>query len=154
MQLFMGGMGIYAWHITKRVTTRIPQTPEGRLFGYLEEADKLNVGIFVYQTWDFFASMVVPEHNTAIFLAHHMLASITSWMSLEYQMVHYYAVFFGGCSVREKGMHLGSIGSCVTIIFQLLANTVFAFLVLLCPWCCCCFCRCCCCRKSAPYFWS
>lgn len=98
MQLFMGGMGIYAWHITKRVTTRIPQTPEGRLFGYLEEADKLNVGIFVYQTWDFFASMVVPEHNTAIFLAHHMLASITSWMSLEYQMVHYYAVFFGGCS--------------------------------------------------------
>lgn len=98
MQLYMGGMGIYAWHVTKRVTTRIPQTPEGRLFGYLEEADKLSVGIFVYQTWDFFASIVVPEHNTTIFLAHHMLAAITAWMSLEYQMVHYYAVFFGGCS--------------------------------------------------------
>lgn len=98
MQLYMGGMGIFAWHVTKRVVTRIPQTPEGRLFGYLEEADQLNVGIFVYQTFDLFASMVVPEHNTTIFLAHHMLASITAWMSLEYQMVHYYAVFFGGCS--------------------------------------------------------
>lgn len=98
MQLYMGGMGFMAWHVTKRVVTGIPQTPEGRLFGYLEEADKLNAGIFVYQTFDFFASMVVPEHNTMIFLAHHLLAAITSWMSLEYQMVHHYAVFFGGCS--------------------------------------------------------
>jgi len=98
MQLYLGGMGIWTWHITKRAVTGIPQTPEGRLFGYLEEADKLNAGIFVYQVFDFFASMFVPEHNTTIFLTHHVLAAITAWMSLEYQMVHYYAVFFGGCS--------------------------------------------------------
>jgi hypothetical protein len=155
MQLYMGGMGIFAWHVTKRVVTRIPQTPEGRLFGYLEEADQLNVGIFVYQTFDLFASMVVPEHNTTIFLAHHMLASITAWMSLEYQMVHYYAVFFGGCSVREE-MKNKTIASRVTIKFHCgfvqASNRwtdivlVFVLLVLLCPWCCC--------RKSAPYFWS
>jgi len=98
MQLFMGGMGLYTWHIGKRCSKGLPQTPEGRLFGYLKEADTLLVGIFVYQTYDFFASMMVPEHNTAIFLGHHALASFTAWMSLEYQMVHYYAVFFGGCS--------------------------------------------------------
>ena len=99
MQIYMGGMGIYAWHITKRCSTKIPQTPEGRLFGYLEEADRLLVGIFVYQTYDFFKSLLVPEHNSTIFLVHHAVASFTAWMSLEYQMVHYYAVFFGGCSV-------------------------------------------------------
>uniref|UniRef100_A0A7S4AQ81 TLC domain-containing protein n=1 Tax=Pseudo-nitzschia australis TaxID=44445 RepID=A0A7S4AQ81_9STRA len=98
MQLYMGGMGFLTWHMTKKVVTKIPQTPEGRLFGYLDEADRLNSGIFVYQTYDFFTSMFVPEHNTAIFLTHHFLAAVTSWMSLEYQMVHYYAIFFGGCS--------------------------------------------------------
>jgi len=97
----MGGMGFWTWHVTKKVVTGIPQTPEGRLFGYLNEADQLNAGIFVYQTFDFFASMFVPEHATTIFLTHHLLAAITAWMSLEYQMVHYYAVFFGGCSVRK-----------------------------------------------------
>lgn len=98
MQLYLGGMGLLTWHITKKVVTGIPQTPEGRLFGYLEEADKLNTAIFVYQAFDFFASMTVPEHNQIIFLGHHMLAAVTSLMSLEYQMVHYYAIFFGGCS--------------------------------------------------------
>lgn len=101
MQLFMAGMGLYAWHIGKRCNKGLPQTPEGRLFGYLPEADTLLVGIFVYQTFDFFASMSIPEHNTVVFLGHHALASFTAWMSLEYQMVHYYAVFFGGCSVRK-----------------------------------------------------
>lgn len=98
MQVYMGGMGLFTWHLTKRAKTRIPQTPEGRLFGYLDEADMLNAGIFVFQTFDFFASMSVPEHSTPIFLTHHLLTAITAWMSLEYQMVHYYAVFFGGCS--------------------------------------------------------
>lgn len=98
MQIYMGGMGLLTWHITRNVVKKIPQTPEGRLFGYLQEADKLNVGIFIYQTFDFFTSMMVPEHNNAIFLTHHVLAAITAWMSLEYQMVHYYAIFFGGCS--------------------------------------------------------
>jgi hypothetical protein len=97
MQLYMGLMGFWTWHWTKRVMS-VPQTPEGRLFGYLKEADWLNTGIFVYQTFDFFASLVVPEHCTAIFLSHHVLAAFTAWMSLEFQMVHYYAVFFGGCS--------------------------------------------------------
>ena len=99
VQLYLGGMGFLTWHATKKVDKGIPRTPEGRLFGYLDEADRLNAAIFVYQTFDFFTSMTVPEHNTTIFLFHHFLAAVTSLLSLEYQMVHYYAIFFGGCSV-------------------------------------------------------
>lgn len=101
-QVYIGGMGLYTWHIAKRTKTGIPQTPEGRLFGYLEEADQLLVGILVYQTYDFFHSMFVPEFCTPIFMGHHLVAALTALMSLKYQMVHYYAVFFGGCSVREN----------------------------------------------------
>jgi hypothetical protein len=97
MQLYMGLLGLWTWHLSNAITT-IPKTPEGRLFGYLKHADYLNTGIFIYQTFDFFASMLVPEHCTAIFLTHHLLAAFTAWMSLEFQMVHYYAIFFGGCS--------------------------------------------------------
>ena len=98
MMTFMGSTGFLAWHWTRRAHTTIPSNPEGRLFGYLEEADKLNAGIFVFQTWDFLFSLTIPEHCTVIFLAHHFLAGLTSWFSLEYQFVHHYAIFFGGCS--------------------------------------------------------
>jgi hypothetical protein len=98
MQVFMGSIGFLAWHVSKRAHTAIPATPEGRVFGYLEEADKLNAGIFVFQVWDFFASLLIPEHRTAVFLTHHVLSAITAWFSLEYQLLHHYAIFFGGCS--------------------------------------------------------
>ncbi|KAG7349184.1 TLC domain containing protein [Nitzschia inconspicua] len=97
MQLYMGLLGMWTWHFSKAIRS-VPNTSEGRLFGYLKEADYLNTGIFIYQTFDFFASIFVPEHCTAIFLTHHVLAAYTAWMSLEFQMVHYYAIFFGGCS--------------------------------------------------------
>jgi hypothetical protein len=98
MQIFMGVTGFLAWHWTKRAHIAIPNTPEGRLFGYLDEADRLNAGIFVFQVWDFFFSMMIPEHATFIFLSHHVLSALTAWFSLEYQLVHHYAIFFGGCS--------------------------------------------------------
>jgi len=98
-QVILGGLGFYTWHISRKVITDIPQTPEGRLFGFLKEAELLNAGIFVYQTFDFFASLLgPPEHATVVYLTHHLLAAATAFMSLEFQMVHYYAVFFGGCS--------------------------------------------------------
>jgi len=98
-QVVLGGFGFYTWHISRKVITAIPQTPEGRLFGFIKEAELLNAGIFVYQTFDFFASLLgPPEHATIVYLTHHLLAAATAFMSLEFQMVHYYAVFFGGCS--------------------------------------------------------
>ena len=101
MQVYLGGMGLLTWHINKRASRGLPQTPEGRLFGHLDEADKLNTAIFVYQMFDFFTSMTVPEHNQTIFLAHHLVTGFAAYMSLEHQMVPYYAVFFGGCSVSK-----------------------------------------------------
>ena len=98
MQLFMGITGFMAWHVSKRAHSAIPATPEGRLFGYLEEADRLNAGIFVFQVWDFFASLFIPEHATPVFLTHHLLAALCAYFSLEYQYAHHYAIFFGGCS--------------------------------------------------------
>jgi hypothetical protein len=98
MQMFMGITGFMAWHVSKRAHLAIPATPEGRLFGYLEEADRLNAGIFVFQVWDFFASLFIPEHATPVFLTHHLLAALCAYFSLEYQYAHHYAIFFGGCS--------------------------------------------------------
>jgi hypothetical protein len=98
MQLFMGITGFMAWHVTKRAHSAIPATPEGRIFGYLEEADRLNAGVFVFQVWDSLASFFVRGYATPIFLTHHFLAALTSYFSLEYQYAHHYAIFFGGCS--------------------------------------------------------
>ena len=80
MQLFMGITGFLAWHVTKRAHTGVISTTKGRLFGFLQEADRLNAGIFVFQVWDFFASLFIPEHAT-----HHVLAALTGYFSLKYQ---------------------------------------------------------------------
>eukprot|EP00978_Attheya_sp_CCMP212_P024679 scaffold77905_cov58-Attheya_sp.AAC.8 len=94
MQVFMGFTGVSAWHISKRAHLAIPATPEGRLFGYLEEADRLNAGILVFQVWDFVASLSIPEHATAIFLTHHALAALTAWFSLKYQVIGWWKVSY------------------------------------------------------------
>ena len=96
MQMFMGLSGLLGWHGPRKI--RKPASPEGRLFGYFPEADQLNAGIFVYQTWDFFFSLSIPEHATFVFLTHHFLAALLAYFSLEYQIVHYYGIFYGGCS--------------------------------------------------------
>jgi hypothetical protein len=98
MQLFMGITGFMVWHVSKRAHSAIPATPEGRLFGYIEEADRLMAGVFVFQVWDFFFSLFIPEHATPVFLTHHILAALTAYFSLEYQYAHHYSIFFGGCS--------------------------------------------------------
>jgi len=98
MQIIMGTIGFLSWHWTKQAHNNIPATPNGRLFGYLKEAEYLNLTITVFQLWDFLFSLGIPEHASPVFLGHHLLAAITSWFSLEYQLVHHYAIFFGGCS--------------------------------------------------------
>jgi TLC domain len=42
--------------------------------------------------------VVACTHHHPVFLAHHLAAALTAYFSLEYQMCHYYANFFGGCS--------------------------------------------------------
>lgn len=97
MQLYMGMLGFWSWHWTKHGQNKY-QTPEGRLFGYIEHAEWLMTGVFIFQAWDFIFSWFIAEHATAVFLTHHALAAATAYFALEYQLVHRYSIYYGGCS--------------------------------------------------------
>jgi hypothetical protein len=96
----MGSIGIYNWHFTSKMKQLASKdaTPEDRLFGSLPASNFLNVVIFCYQLWDFCVSLTIPEKFDVIFLSHHLLALLTAYCSLEYEMVSYYSIFYGGCS--------------------------------------------------------
>lgn len=93
-----GLAGVYTWHISRRAHRGVPQTPAGRLFAHLPEAEFIAAVCFSFQVWDFFISLSIPEHRTAIMLTHHFLAATVSWFSIRYQVLHYYGVFFLGLS--------------------------------------------------------
>lgn len=96
--VFCGITGFSAWHISKRAHSALPNTPEGRLFGYLLESEKLAAANFTFQFWDFFVSLLIEEHCTTIMMIHHLMAALVSWCSLDNQYLHYYGVFFLGLS--------------------------------------------------------
>jgi hypothetical protein len=81
-----GVMGFYTWHVSRRVHTALPCTPEGRLYGYLPESEQLAAVHFAFQFWDFFISLLIPEHRTAMMLLHHLAATSVCYMSLQYQV--------------------------------------------------------------------
>jgi hypothetical protein len=93
-----GILGIHAWYITGRPHSQIPQTPEGRLFGYLPESERLSAYALAYQLFDFVASLGIPEHCTPIMMTHHLLAGGVAYCSIRYQFLHYYGFFFLGLS--------------------------------------------------------
>lgn len=93
-----GLLGFRTWHISKRHLSHLPSTPEGRLFGFLPESEWLAAVNFTFQFWDFLASCFIAEHATPLFLIHHLMASTVSWFSIRYTFLHYYGVFFLGCS--------------------------------------------------------
>jgi len=92
----MGLMGVANWHFGNYHDEM--KSADDRLFGFLPPAEYQNAAAFVYQVWDFCVSLSIPEHLDPLFLVHHILAAFTAWFSLEYQLVSYYAVYFGGCS--------------------------------------------------------
>ena len=94
----VGLMGIYHWYITKRPHKELPQTPEGRLLGYLPSSERISTVALAYQTFDFIVSMTIPEHCTPIMMTHHLLAAGVAFCSLRYQFLHYYGFFFLGLS--------------------------------------------------------
>ena len=83
---YCGLLGFYCWHITKRVHSALPSTPEGRLYGYLEESESLAAVNFSFQFWDFWVSLLIPEHRGALMLLHHTAAATICYFSLEYQV--------------------------------------------------------------------
>jgi hypothetical protein len=80
--IYCGVTGFMGWHITRRAHTAVPQTPQGRLFGYLPEAEKLAAVNFTFQSFDFFVSLMIPENRTAVMLTHHTMAATVSWLSI------------------------------------------------------------------------
>lgn len=89
--LYLGCTGFYTWHITKRVHTLIPESPQGRIFGYLRDSERIAAVNLTFQVWNFVASLCIEEHCTLILLAHHAVAGLVSWSSLESAYMHYYA---------------------------------------------------------------
>lgn len=83
---YCGLVGFYCWHISKRVHTALPATPAGRLYGYLEESESLAAINFSFQFWDFWISLLIPEHRGALMLLHHTAAATLCYFSLEYQV--------------------------------------------------------------------
>ena len=94
----MGLLGVYHWHACPRLHQRECVTTMDRLFRPLVAADVHMVLAFCFQLWDFVISWTIPENMDVLFLMHHVLAMITAYCSLEYQMMGYYAIFYGGCS--------------------------------------------------------
>lgn len=90
---YMAYHGAKGWHME-----RWPETPRERILGRRLTAERLCAGIMAYQTWDFCASASLPSHRNFIFLAHHVAAALTAYLTLEYQMMHTYSLFYGGCS--------------------------------------------------------
>ena len=84
--LFAAVVGFVAWHVTRAPMTKLPSTPEGRLFGYIPEADWLTAAAFTFQVWDFVISLMIPECRTAIMLAHHLMAGLVAWYGLNNQV--------------------------------------------------------------------
>lgn len=93
---FCGVLGFQAWHISRRAHTALPQTPQGRLFGFLQESETLCAVNFTFQVWDFMISLIIPEHSGVLMLCHHVMAATVCCMALQHQVLHYYAVFFLG----------------------------------------------------------
>lgn len=83
---YCGLIGFYVWHMSRTVHTRIPQTPQGRLYGYLPEGETLAAFNFTFQFWDFFISLGIPEHCEIVMLLHHFAAASVCYLSLKYQV--------------------------------------------------------------------
>ena len=99
LQVYMGAWGLYGWHVWWPTRgRRLLHTPALRTMGRLRHAEYLCAGILAFQVWDFMASCLMPEHFVPEFLIHHVLTATTAYLALEFQMVHHYAIFFGGCS--------------------------------------------------------
>ena len=93
---YVGWVGFKTWYISRNVHRNLPNTPEGRLFGWLHESEQIAAANLTFQVWDFVISLLIPEHCSAVFLTHHFMAAVVSWFSLHYQVLHFYGIYFLG----------------------------------------------------------
>lgn len=117
---YLGLLGVHTFFVSKRASTALPQTPQGRYFGNvlgdgrapLPEADWICAAIVIFQGWDFVVSMFFEEHCTGIMMCHHLVAFVCGFFCLVYEVNPYYAVYIGGVS------EFSSIFLCISQFFQ------------------------------------
>lgn len=80
----------------------------------------INAVIVVFQGWDFGMSCLFDEHRTAMMLTHHALAFVCGYFCLVYEVLPYYAVYFGGVS------EFSSIFLCILEFFQVFPPSTLA----------------------------
>jgi len=97
-QCFCGILGFITWNVNQRAHKGIPYSPEGRIYSYLDESEKIAAANFTYQIFNILFSLFTPENVTWILYFHHILAAFVCWLSLHYQYLHYYGVLFLGLS--------------------------------------------------------
>lgn len=119
-----GVIGFIAWCITKTPHTKLPSTPQGRLFGYLQESETIATYNFTFQVWDFFISLLIPEHCGLLMLLHHAMAALICYCSLEYQVLHYY-----GGKLCKIAFFIAYIDTCLCYIFFCPTTHTNAFII-------------------------
>lgn len=87
-------ISIRSWHIRGTPMKKLPNNAVGRVFGYCEESEVVSAVAFAFQLWDLMATPFLPEFCSKIMLGHHFLAATVSFLVLEHQYLHYYAVFY------------------------------------------------------------
>jgi len=139
----MGLMGVYNWHFNPQLKQLAPNnnnktaaTSEDRLFAYLSAADYCNVVILSYQIWDLVLAFQIPENWDPLFLLHHVMAIITAYCALEYQMMPYYSIYYGGCSefssiflilLDKDQMFVGCVDEKWLLVFQGMFFLTFSY---------------------------
>jgi hypothetical protein len=83
--MWCGYKGFVAWHV-KRIQNSIPNTPEGRLFAYVEDGHRLTAVSTTFQMFDLGVSLLIPEQRQFLFLCHHIMAATVSWYGLNNQV--------------------------------------------------------------------
>lgn len=95
---YVSFLSVVAWYQFKQ-SGRLPgDTVEERIFGYHNYAQKIAIGNFIFQFWDFFISLFIREHCNTIMLCHHLFTAMTAWFCFQNQILLYYAVFYLGLS--------------------------------------------------------
>ena len=87
-------LSVKSWHIDKHPQKDLPQTPEGRFYGYSSTSEKIAALSFVFQGWSCLATPFIPEFYSGIMMSHHIMATTVSFIALQNQYYHYYVVFF------------------------------------------------------------
>ena len=85
--------------------------------------------MFCFQFWDFFVSLTIAEHCTAIMLIHHALAGGVCWLAIKYQYLHHFGIFFlGGSEISSTFLVIIDFAK----FFPPTEGTAFSLLVSIC----------------------